>query len=130
VPTQALRGYFPGNLAWQTILEGAGQYYMTAFAGGGVSATYKRNPYYYMVTPLLGDIDFVKKPSGNYKVDIYDLAMAGAAFGSQGTAVPSSNWFPGADLAPTGSVGGNIDIFDIVTVTGPNWDKEYDPIEP
>jgi hypothetical protein len=127
VPTQALRGYFPGNLAWETILEGAGQYYMTAFAGGGISATYKRNPFYYSVTPLLGDIDFVKKTSGNYKVDIFDLAMAGGAFGSQGTAVPSSNWFPGADLAPNAGV---IDIFDVVTVTGTNWDKEYDPNQP
>jgi hypothetical protein len=79
-----------------------------------------------MVTPLLGDIDFSKKPSGNYKVDIFDLALAGGAFGSQGTGVPSSNWFPGADLAPNPGV---VDIFDLVTVTGVNWDKEFDPIE-
>ena len=126
VPTMALRGYFPGSLPWQTILEGAGMYYMTDYIKD-TSATFKRNPFYYMVTPLLGDIDFAKKPSGNYKVDIFDLAMAGGAFGSQGTGVPSSNWFPGADLAPNAGV---IDIFDLVTVTGTNWDKEYDPIEP
>ncbi|MGB9134273.1 MAG: hypothetical protein WCC63_01605, partial [Candidatus Bathyarchaeia archaeon] len=125
VPPQALRGFFPGSLAWETILEGAGMYYMTAYSGS--SATFKRNPYYYMVTPLLGEIDFVKKISGNYKVDIFDLALAGGAFGSQGTGIPSANWFPGADLAPNGGV---IDIFDEVTVTGINWDKEYDPIEP
>jgi hypothetical protein len=126
VPTRALGGYFPGNQPWQTTLEGAGMYYMTSYIRG-VSATFRRNPYYHMVTPLLGDIDFVKKPNGNYKVDIFDLALAAGAYGSQGTALPSSNWLPGADLAPNGGV---VDIYDLVTVTGTNWDREYDPIEP
>jgi len=128
IPTDALRGYYPGSLPWQTIFEGAGMYYCTAFTpGAGGSATYKRNPFYYMVTPLLGEIDFVKKTSGNYRVDIFDLAFAGAAFGSQGTGIPSANWLPGADLAPAG---GKVDVLDEVTVTGTNWDKEFDPIEP
>jgi ABC-type transport system substrate-binding protein len=126
IPPLALRGYYPGNLTWQTILEGAGQYYITSYTVG-ISATFKRNPFYYMVTPLLGDIDFVKKPSGNYKVDIFDLALAGGAYGSQGTGIPSSNWLPGADLAPEG---GKVDILDLVTIAGVNWDREYDPIEP
>jgi ABC-type transport system substrate-binding protein len=126
VPSGACRGFFVGNLPWQDINDGAGEYYMTSYSSG-VSATYKRNPFYYLVTPLLGEIDFVKKPSGNYKVDIFDLALAGGAYGSQGTGIPSSNWFPGADLAPEG---GKVDILDLVTVTGTNWDAEYDPIEP
>lgn len=119
------RGYTPGNVAWQTIFEGAGMYYCTAFTPGiGGSITLKRNPFYYMETPPLGEVDFVRKSSGAYKVDIYDLALAGGAFGSQGTGVPSSNWFAGADLAPNGGV---IDIYDEVTVTGVNWDREWDP---
>jgi hypothetical protein len=122
----ALRGTTSGGLAWQTIFEGAGQYYCTAF-NINTAATFKRNPFYYMVTPPLGEIDFVKKPDGNYKVDIFDLALAGGAFGSQGTGVPSSNWFAGADLAPNGGV---VDIYDEVTVTGVNWDQEFDPIQP
>jgi ABC-type transport system substrate-binding protein len=126
VPRAVMRGYFPGNLPWQTILEGAGMYYITDYVAG-TRATFKRSPYYYMVTPLLGDIDFVKKVNGNYRIDIFDLAMASAAYGSQGTGVPSGNWFPGADLAPNAGV---IDIYDIVTVTGTNWNKEYDPFEP
>ncbi|HUV98145.1 MAG TPA: hypothetical protein VMW14_01425, partial [Candidatus Paceibacterota bacterium] len=120
----ALRGYTPGNIPWQTIFEGAGMYYCTAFTPGiGGSITLKRNPFYYMETPPLGEIDFVRKPNGAYKVDIFDLAIAGGAFGSQGTGVPSSNWWPGADLAPQGGV---VDILDEVTVAGVNWDKEYD----
>ncbi|MGB9134841.1 MAG: hypothetical protein WCC63_04575, partial [Candidatus Bathyarchaeia archaeon] len=126
--SSALRGYTPGNLPWQTIFEGAGMYYCTALTPNiGGSMTLKRNPFYYMVTPPLGEIDFVKKPNGNYKIDIFDLAIAGGAFGSIGTGVPSSNWFPGADLAPRGGV---IDILDEVTVAGVNWDVEFDPIEP
>jgi hypothetical protein len=125
VPPDALRGYTPGNLPWQTILEGAGMYYITSYASG-VSATFKGNPFYYMVTPLLGEIDFVKKPSGNYKIDIFDVVLVAGAYGSQGLLYPSPNWFPGADLAPPVGI---IDIFDLVTVTG-NWDKEFDPLEP
>ncbi len=126
------RGYTPGNLPWQTIFEGAGMYYCTSFTPGvGGSATYKRNPFYYMETPPLGEVDFVRKqvdgkPIGPHKVDIFDLAVAGAAFGSQGTGIPSSNWVPGADVAPSGGV---IDILDLVTVTGVNWDREFDPPE-
>ena len=125
VPDNALRGFTPGNLPWGTILEGAGPYYITAYTAG-VSATFSRNPFYYMVTPLLGDIDFVKKPSGNYKIDIFDLVFVAGAYGSQGTGIPSGHWFPGADLAPAG---GKVDIFDIVTAAS-RYGQEFDPIEP
>jgi len=117
------KGYTPANIAWQTIFEGAGMYYATSFtATVGGSLTLKKNPFYFMETPLLGEIDFVRKPNGAYKVDIFDLVIAAGAFGSQGTGVPSSNWWAGADIAPEGGV---VDIFDQVTVTG-HWDEEYD----
>ncbi|MCW3985620.1 MAG: ABC transporter substrate-binding protein [Candidatus Bathyarchaeota archaeon] len=114
-------GYTPGDLSWQTIFEGAGMYYATAFTPGvDGSLTLKRNPYYWMETPLLGEIDFAwkfetgpKPRSGSYKIDIYDVVTAAGAYGSQGTGKPDKNWFPGADVAPNGGV---IDIFDIVTI--------------
>jgi len=115
------RGYTPGNLSWATALEGAGEYYMTDFSQFDY-AVMKKNPFYYCETPLLGDIDFVKT-GGVYKVDIFDLVLAAGAFGSQGTGVPSSNWFPGGDLAPPGGV---VDIYDEVTVTG-HYGETYDP---
>ncbi|MCK4476977.1 hypothetical protein KAU88_00395 [Candidatus Bathyarchaeota archaeon] len=115
------RGYTPGDLPWQTIFEGAGMYYATDFTlGVDGNLTLKRNPYYWMETPPLGEVDFVwkwesgpKPRGGSYKIDIYDIVTAVGAYSSQGTGVPDKNWFPGADVAPNSGV---IDIFDIVTI--------------
>jgi ABC-type transport system substrate-binding protein len=117
------RGFTPGNVVWSTIFEGAGMYYATAFTSG-VSLTLKKNPFYYMETPLLGEVDFVRKPNGAYKIDIFDLVYAAGAHLSQGKTVPDSHWFPGADLAP---LGGEVDDLDTGTVAGVYWDLEWDP---
>jgi len=121
-------GYTAGNLPWQTIFEGAGMYYATNFTPVCGGLTLKRNPYYWMETPPLGEIDLVwkwhngpKPRNGSYKIDIYDIVIAAGAYGSQGTGVPDRNWFPSADVAPNGGV---IDIFDIVTIAskyGREW---------
>ncbi len=116
------RGFTPGNLAWQTILEGAGAFYAVNFDQVGGTLSLKRSPFYYMETPPLGEIDYVRKPNGAYRVDIFDLVIAAGADGSQGTSVPSTNWFAGADTTPEGGV---VDIFDQVTVTG-HWLEEWD----
>jgi hypothetical protein len=116
-------GFTPGNLPWETAFEGCGAWYATAFtAGVGGSLTLKKSPFYYMEFPILAEIDWVKKTNGAYKIDIFDVVLAAGAYGSQGTGVPSSNWFVGADLAPSG---GKIDIFDIVTITG-KYGQEFD----
>jgi len=116
-------GYTHGNQPWGQILKGHGMYYITDHTpGAGGFATLKRNPRYYMESPPLGEIDFVRKSSGCFKIDIFDVVMAASAYGSQGGGVPDSNWFPGADLAPACCV---IDIFDIVTVTG-IYGREFD----
>ena len=122
------QGFTPGNLSWDTILTGSGMYYMTSFTPGvGGGATFKRNPYYWMETPPLGEVDFVwkwidgpKPRSGYNKIDIYDIVMAIGEYGGDGTGVPDSatehrRWFPGADLAPPG---GKINIYDVVTMVG------------
>ena len=118
-------GDTPGNLPWQTIFEGAGMYYCTSFTPGiDGSITLKCNPHYYMDTPPLGEVDFVRKPNGACKIDIFDVVLAAGAYGSQGTGIPSSHWFPGADLAPEA---GKVDIFDLVTVCGQygrEWDRD------
>jgi len=125
-------GYFPGELPWETILEGAGMYYVTdVLKGPGGYCYLKRNPYYYLETPPVGEVDYVGKwgpvdearridaeraPRTSYfKIDIYDVVLAAGAYGSQGSAVPDVHWFAGADLA---APGGKIDIYDIVTVCG------------
>ncbi len=116
-------GYYTGGAPWQESFEGAGIYYAVDFMpGAGGYLSLKRNPYYLIETPPLGEVDFVKKTTGCYKVDIFDVVMAATAYGSQGVSEPDSNWLAGADLAYPG---GQIDIFDIVTVAsnyGTVWD--------
>ncbi|MCW3985647.1 MAG: ABC transporter substrate-binding protein [Candidatus Bathyarchaeota archaeon] len=108
------KGFTPGNLPWTDSFEGAGAWYATAFTSGiGGSLSLKKSAFFYMEKPLLGEIDWVKKSDGAYKVDIYDIVFAAGAYGSQGTGIPSSNWFAGADVAPEG---GKVDIYDIVTI--------------
>ena len=109
-------GYTLGHNSWEDVTVGCGMYYGTSFSPGvGGFFTAKRNPYYYLETPVLGEVDFVWEEGGYYEVTIFDVVKAAGAYGSQGIAVPDDNWFPGADLAPPGGV---IDIFDIVTVAG------------
>ena len=116
-------GFTPGDLPWQDIIAGSGMYYLTSFTPGvGGGATYKRNQYYWMDTPPLGEVDFLwnyvagpKPRTGYYDVDIYDVVLAAGAYGASATGVPSPKYIAGADLAP---VGGLINIYDIVTLTG------------
>ena len=116
-------GYTIGNQPWDQSLEGHGMYYITDHTPGtGGNATLRRNPRYWMETPPLGEIDFIRKPNGCFKVDIFDIVTAATAYGSQGSGIPNSSWFPGADLAPPSGV---IDIFDIVTVTS-KYGREFD----
>jgi hypothetical protein len=122
--TDDATGYYPGGLPWEDSTEGAGTHYLTDFAPSvGGYAILKKNPWYPMETPPLGEIDFVKKSNGCFKIDIYDVVLAASAYGSQGCLVPDDNWFPGADLAPDGCC--RIDIFDIVTITG-KYGQEFD----
>jgi hypothetical protein len=117
------RGYTPGNIAWQDAFEGAGMFYATDFvAGAGGYLALAANRQYYMETPPLGEIDFVRKGNDCYKVDIFDVVIVASAYGSTGGALLDSNWFPGADLVPECC---KVDIFDVVTVTGKyglDWD--------
>jgi hypothetical protein len=117
------RGYYPGDLPWQTCLQGAGMYYAVDFQPGpGGYLALRRNPYYYMETPPLGEIDFVRKASGCFKIDIFDVVIVASSYGSQGSGIHDDNWFPGADLIPECC---RVDIFDVVTMTakyGLEWD--------
>ena len=122
-PIWDVHGYIPGYYAWQEKLVGCGMYYaVDHVAGVGGYIALKKNPFFFSETPLLGEVDFVRKPNGCYKIDIYDVVMAAGAYGSQGSGLPSTNWLPGADLAPPEC---RVDIYDIVTITGKygiEWD--------
>ncbi|UCD97160.1 MAG: hypothetical protein JSV35_03695 [Candidatus Bathyarchaeota archaeon] len=117
------RGYTPGNLPWQTAFQGAGAFYATDFvAGAGGYLALTANRQYYMETPPLGEIDFVRKNNGCYRIDIFDVVMVASAYGSTGGSFPDTNWFPGTDLVPECC---RVDIFDVVTVTG-KYGLEWD----
>jgi hypothetical protein len=87
-------------------------------SGAGGWAIFECSPFYQLETPVLGEVDFVRKTvgpnAGCFRVDIFDVVMAGSAYLSQGGGVPDPNWLPGADLAPSCC---RIDIFDMVTIT-------------
>ncbi|MCW4052412.1 MAG: ABC transporter substrate-binding protein, partial [Candidatus Bathyarchaeota archaeon] len=115
-------GYTLGDNPLEDVTIGCGMYYATGYSPGvGGNFTAKKNPYYYLETPILGEVDFMWEDGGYYEVTIFDVVMAAGAYGSQGIAFPDRNWFPGADLAPPGGV---IDIFDIITVAS-NYGKTF-----
>jgi hypothetical protein len=132
-------GYWAGGLDWHQVAIGTGPYYLYDFVAGiGGFAQFKANRNYFMPTPPLGEIDWQYRwtgtppanpgdppRSGCWKVDIYDIVMLAAAYGSSARAVPTSNWKPGADLTVSGDgKPGEIDIYDIVTACasyGQEW---------
>jgi hypothetical protein len=112
---ESIAGYWPGDNAWQDVAIGCGPYYLVDYVpGAGGWAILECCPFYQLETPVLGEVDFVRKTDGSYRIDIFDVVMAASAYGSQGSGVPDDNWFPGADLAPECC---KVDIFDIVTIT-------------
>jgi len=112
--TDDARGYTPGGVPWQQSFESAGMFYAVGMHSSGFLAL-RRNPFYRMERPPLGEIDFLKKGNGCYKIDIFDVVRAASAYGSQGQYIPDAHWYPGAALATTG---GKVYIFDTVTITG------------
>ena len=60
--TNDAHGYYPGDLHWQDAFEGAGMYYAVDFVpGAGGYLSLRRNPFYPMETPPIGEVDFIKK---------------------------------------------------------------------
>ena len=106
-------GYTPGNMPWDEILVGNGMYYLTDFVSGvGGYALFNKNPFYFLETPILGEIDWIwiwedeKSLVGYYEVSMNDFDITTQAYGSSGTGVPDPGWFPGADLVlPIGEIG-------------------------
>ena len=74
-------GYTIGNQPWDQSLEGHDLFYITDHTpGAGGNVTLKRNPRFWMETPLLGEVDFIRKPNGCFKIDIFDVVMAASAY--------------------------------------------------
>jgi hypothetical protein len=104
-------------------------------------AVFKRNSYFFLQTPPLGEVDMywwwgardTSRPlggprRGDFVVDSYDVAYVTVSYGSSGYLEPTTSppWFPGADLAPSYTeevpYGGKIDGYDVAVVfTAAGW---------
>jgi len=137
--TKSAKGFFPGSdTDWIPTSYSIGEWVPTQITKD-TWAVFKRNAYYWMETPPLGEIDWywywsstrdTTRPLGGprtgcYTVDIYDVVYATGCYGSTGYGNglgPSTSppWFPGADLAPsyttTVPYGGEIDIYDVTSI--------------
>jgi ABC-type transport system substrate-binding protein len=131
-------GYHPGSAthgySWTDTSYSCGPYVLT-YIDPTSYAVFKRNYYFFLETPPLGEIDWywwwgardTSRPlggprTGAFIVDIYDVTFACVSYGSRGYLEPTADppWLPGADLAPsytpTVPYGGEIDIYDVSTV--------------
>jgi hypothetical protein len=124
-------GFFLGGYDWTEVMYSIGPYYMKDFtAGVGGHAILNANPYYYLETPPLGEIDwryFWNAPNthttaeshpigGYYQINILDVSRAAASYGFKGTGPFDPNFFPGADI--DAYLPGQVGITDITTITG------------
>lgn len=74
-----------------SLVSDSGMYYAVDFVlGSGGHLVLKRNPYYWMATPPLGDIDWAwqwksrpKPCNGNYKIGIFDVVTITSKYGQE-----------------------------------------------
>jgi len=124
----APRGFYPGGLPWQDILEGCGTHYVTNIDPGYYFLC-DTNRHFFLETPTLGEIDWMwtwqgttKPRSGYYQVNLYDAVKVLNAYGSRGDGVPSQNWFPGADIDKYDV--GHVCLYDMAIITT-NYGKKF-----
>jgi len=124
-------GYYLAGLDWTQVWYSIGPYYLADITTGvGGHALLNANPYYYLETPPLGEIDwryFWNSPNthttaethpigGYFQINILDVSKAASAYGYRGTGVYDPNFFAGADIDAYDP--GHIGITDITTITG------------
>ena len=137
-PSLAPQGYYLAGLDWTETWYGFGPFYPIAISPGvGGYASFNKNPYYWMPTPPLSEVDWVwvwntpggvpgpanpGRDSGYFEIAIFDVVKATAAYGHYGTGPYDAAYMPGADLDDTDL--GHIGIYDVVSITsnyGMKW---------
>jgi hypothetical protein len=93
------------------------------------SASLKKNPYFFLPKPILGEIDWryyyqgtTQPRNGYFKIDILDLVKCTSAYCSRGDGQYDSMYFPGADVDSSDL--GHIGLLDLVTVTS-NYGRQF-----
>jgi len=131
IPGGAGGFYLGGNLGldWKDTMYSYGTHYPIAvepYVGG--FCTLNKNPYFFMETPPLGEVDWkwywegTEKPrSGHYKIDILDVVKATAAYCSRGDGIFDPRFLAGADLDASDLC--HVGILDLVTITGKYAEK-------
>jgi len=129
-PDKPADGYYLAGLDWSEVMYSVGPYYpVDIVPGTGGHVFLRANPYFFLETPPLGEIDWrwwwgtpggipgpeiPGRDSGYFEVDILDVVSVCTAYCSQGTAVPDPDWASRADIDKFDV--GHVGIFDVVTV--------------
>jgi len=115
--------YLGGGLGldWTDTMYSYGYHYPISISGS--SAALNVNPYFHLETPILGEVDWrwvwvgTEKPrSGYYKIEIFDVVKAAAAYCTRGDGIYDPAFFAGSDLDASDL--SHIGIYDIVSITG------------
>jgi len=131
IPGGADGTYLGGNLGldWPDTMYAYGMYYPISV--GADSCALKKNPYFFLETPLLGEVDWrwywdtpggtpgpqiPGRDSGYYKIDILDVLKCTGAYCTRGDGVYDPIYMPGADLDRNDLC--HIGMLDLVTITG------------
>jgi len=132
IPNGADGFYLGGNLGldWTDTMYSYGLYYpisINPVAGG--KAVLKKNPYFFLETPPLGEIDWrwywegseTKPRSGYYRIDILDVVLCTGSYCQRGDGEYNPLYFPGADLDANDLC--HVGILDLVSTTGNYFTK-------
>ena len=124
IPNGADGFYLGGNLGydWTDTMYSYGLYYPVSINPvSGDGAFLKRNQYFFLETPALGEIDWrwywegtAKPRSGNYAISILDVVESAIAYCSRGDGEYNPRYLPAADIDPNDLC--HIGIFDLVTI--------------
>lgn len=130
--TQPTTGYYLGGQDWKLWMYSIGPYYPIAVEPTLGYASLNCNPSHFLESIPLGEIDFMwnwqgttKPRSGYFQIFVYDAVKLLGAYCSRGDAVPSANWFPGADIDPTDLC--HVGLYDAVILLGKYGQKFGSP---
>ena len=132
IPNGADGFYLGGNLGydWTDTMYSYGLYYPVSIQTGvGEEVVLEKNPYFFIESRSLGEIDWrwywegAEKPRrGYYAIDISDVILAVRCYGTSGNKEYDPLWFPGADLDTNELC--YIGISDVCTITS-NYGKTF-----
>lgn len=123
IPGGADGTFLGGNAGydWTDTMFAYGLYYPVALTS--TEAALNKNPYFFLETPILGEIDWrwfwisgPKPRKGYFKIDILDVVKCTGSYCHRGDGPFDPVYMPGADLDKNDL--GHVGILDLVTITG------------